>query len=171
MLLPAWRFVTLLFTALTLAMSFCHLLEMPVKMTLGWTNYAIVQQIYRNFGGVGAFVETGAVLLAVTLCFVVRGRRPALALTLAGAACLALGLGIWFAFIAPVNVVWAGANATAPPADWMALRSQWEYTHATRAVVHFVALAAMQLSVILETSAQGAPRRWSPTTNPGRGRA
>jgi hypothetical protein len=38
-------------------MSFCHLLEMPVKMTLGWEDYATVQGIYGNFGGVGR-VET-----------------------------------------------------------------------------------------------------------------
>lgn len=153
MLLRGWRFAALLFTALTLSMSFCHLLEMPVKMTYGWTEYAAVQGIYRNFGGVGAILETGAVLLAITLCYLVRGRQPAFGLTLAGALCLAIGLGIWFALVAPVNVAWANASPTAPPADWGQLRRQWEYTHAARAMLHLIALATLQLSVILETPA------------------
>jgi uncharacterized membrane protein len=151
MLVRTWRFVTLLFVALTLSMSFCHLLEMPVKMTLGWEDYATVQGIYTNFGGVGAFLETGAVLLAITLCCLVRRRRPGFVWTLAGALCLALGLVIWFAWVAPVNVVWAAARGANPPEDWTRLRSQWEYTHAARAILHLIALAVLQLSVILET--------------------
>lgn len=145
-------------------MSFCHLLEMPVKMTYGWTEYAIVQGIYRNFGGVGAVFETGSVLLAIVLCYLVRTRQPAFGLTLASASCLVLGLGIWFAFVAPVNAAGANASLTTPPPDWWSLRSQWEYTHAARAILHLIALAAMQLSVILETSPSRALRDTSART-------
>jgi hypothetical protein len=157
MLIRTWRFVTLLFTALTLSMSFCHLLEMPVKMSFGWEEYAVVQRIYQNFGGAGAFLETGSILLAATLCFLVLGRRPAFPWTLAGAPCLTIGLVIWFTLVAPVNVAWAASSVANPPADWTSLRSQWEYTHAARAVLHLIALAALQLSVILETSIGWAP--------------
>jgi hypothetical protein len=36
------------------------------------------------------------------------------------------------------------------PADWMRLRNQWEYTHAARAVLESVALAALVLSMLAE---------------------
>jgi len=51
MLLLIWRFITFLLAALTLAMAFCHLLEMSPKMKYDAALYTTLQQtLYRNFG-------------------------------------------------------------------------------------------------------------------------
>lgn len=42
MLVRTWRFITLLFVALTLSMSFCHSLEMPV-INVSWRCFGAFQ--------------------------------------------------------------------------------------------------------------------------------
>ena len=85
MLLKLWRLVTILVTALSMGMAFCHLLEMPAKMTYdGALWLTLLQTLYGAFGTIGAFIEVSAVLTAVVLVFLVRQRRPAFGWTLLG---------------------------------------------------------------------------------------
>jgi hypothetical protein len=86
MLVKIWRFITIMLTALPMGMAFCHLLEMPAKMTYdGALWLTLLQTLYGLFGPVGAIVESGAVVMAVALAFLVRQRRPAFGWTLVGA--------------------------------------------------------------------------------------
>ena len=87
----------------------------------------------------------------MVLAFFTRGRCAAFRLTLAGAILLALAFASWVAFVAPVNAELAKWTATSFPADWARYRDQWEYTHATNAVIKLFALGSLVLSVIVET--------------------
>ena len=53
---------------------------------------------------------------------------------------LVANLTVFFAWTFPVNQ--ATSNWTVMPADWEALRKQWEYSHAANALLAFVALLA-----------------------------
>jgi hypothetical protein len=53
---------------------------------------------------------------------------------------------IFFTWTYPANV--ATDNWTAVPANWQALRDQWEYSHAANAVMTFAALCAVVVSVL-----------------------
>jgi hypothetical protein len=46
----------------------------------------------------------------------------------------------------PANV--ATNNWTAVPANWTELRTRWEYSHAASAVITFVALCSLTLSIL-----------------------
>ncbi len=147
-----WRFITLLFTALSMGMAFCHTLEMPVKMGYDGSLWTTVNQsLYRLFGTVGAFVEVGAIILAAVLSFLVRKRRPAFQLTLTGTVFLALALLVWFVFTAPMNAEISRWTVGSLPTDWTRVRNQWEYSHATRFVLQLIGFSALLLSVLLET--------------------
>ena len=64
MLLRIWRFAAIYLTALTLSLTFCHLLEMPRKMQYSEGLYMAVQHsLYPYFAWVGAFAEVGAASL------------------------------------------------------------------------------------------------------------
>jgi hypothetical protein len=162
MLIKIWRFVTIMLTALSLGASLAHLLEMPAKLGYdGALWLKLLQTLYpAGFGTVGAVGEVGAPIAAVLLVFLVRGRRPAFAWTLFGALCLAAAHAAFWLWVAPVNSTMVPLTPETLPANWMELRNQWEYTHATRAVIQFIALAALVLSIIVETPARSSKDRF-----------
>jgi hypothetical protein len=150
MMVRIWRLATIMLAALDMGMAWCHVLELPAKMRYDGPQWTRVQQtLYRSFGteGVGAWIEPGAVLAAVVLAFLVRSRRPASGLTLAGTGFLAAALGAWFAFVAPMNAEVATWTPETVPPEWTRTRNQWEYAHAARFVLQLVGFGALLASV------------------------
>lgn len=155
MFLKTWRFITIVLTALLLGTTFAHVLELPSKMSYEASLYVTLNRpggLYQGFGTIGSVVETTAILASVVLSFLVRKHRPAFGWTLLGTVCLAIALVIWFIFIAPVNAEIDTWTLNSIPADWTRWRNQWEYTHATRFVIHLIGFSALLISVLLETS-------------------
>jgi hypothetical protein len=139
-------------TAITLALTFCHLLEMPGKMQYGEALYTAVQHsLYLHFAWVGAFAEIGAVFSLVVLSFLVRKRSAIFYPTLAATICVAAGLAIWFAFVSPANAQMAQWRSIPLPANWTDVRRQWELGHAASAVLDLIGFGALVYSVILDT--------------------
>jgi hypothetical protein len=54
---------------------------------------------------------------------------------------------VFFAFTYPASR--QTNNWTMLPANWLELRRQWEYSHATGAVLNLVALVTLLLSVLV----------------------
>lgn len=155
MLITSWRFLTLILAALSLTMESAHVLELPQKMQYDAQMYSAVNTtLYKYFAIVGGVYQLGAIVLAGALAFLVRKRKRAFAWTLTGALCLALAFAIWLSAVAPVNGVVVEALRAAPetvPQVWMALRNRWEYGHAAGFVVQLLGLAALFVSVLVET--------------------
>jgi hypothetical protein len=150
----AWRLVTLLLAALSTALSFCHLMEMPVRLAWApalWIATTVEGGLYRHFGGIGAVIDVGTLLAALVLTYLVRHRRPAFALTLAGTLLyLAAHAARWLQ-VFPANTVLATWTPGPIPTDFAAVRDQWEHTHAVIAVLKLLGLAALQASIVVET--------------------
>jgi hypothetical protein len=153
MLLHTWRFVTLLLVALGLIFGGTHVLELPPKMQYDAELYAAVTStLYRLFGPVGALLQISSILAAAVLAFLVRG-RSSFRLTLIGTLGLVLSLGLWFAFVAPVNAEWGRVLASAPesvPATYDRLRPRWEYGHAVAFAAWLTGFVLLLLSVLKE---------------------
>src|SRR6185312_1033210 len=99
-----WRFASIYLTAITLSLTFSHLLEMPQKLNYGQELYMAVQHTsYLYFALVGAPAELGAVLCVGVLCFLVRPRGRSFWLTITATLCVAAGLAVWFAVVSPAN--------------------------------------------------------------------
>jgi hypothetical protein len=146
MMIRTLQFVAMLFTAVAMAAGWAHLLELPNKMALSHDDYLTVQQIYRGWALLG-FIVVGALVTTAALTVLQRGEGAAFYLALAATLCIALSLAVFFLFTFPANK--ATQNWTVLPQRWEALRRQWEYSHATGAVLYFVALASLTLSIIL----------------------
>jgi hypothetical protein len=152
MFLRSWRWLTLMFVALSLAPALGHLLEMPAKMRYeGPLWLTISQTLYGAFGTVGGAFEAGAVITTVVLVLLVRRRHPAFGWTLLAALCVLLAHAAFWIWLAPVNAAVAASTLATLPDNWMALRTQWEYTHAARAVLQAVAFGALAISIVAET--------------------
>jgi uncharacterized membrane protein len=147
------RLLALALTALTAGLTFAHVLEMPAKLAYPPDLYVALQNtLYVSFGppNIGAFVEPGAILAVVVLAFVVRRRRPAFWLTAAAAICLLLAFPVvFFLFTEPANSMFHAARPASVPADFGAYRTQWEYSHAARFVLHLAGFVLLALSVLL----------------------
>jgi hypothetical protein len=146
------RLVALTLTALTLGLSFAHVLEMPAKVAYPPELYVTLQNsLYVSFGPprVGAFVEPGAILAAAILAYLVRRRRPAFWLTVGAVICLLLAFPVvFFLFTQPANAVFQAARSASVPADFERYRVQWEYSHAARFVLHLAAFVLLARSVL-----------------------
>lgn len=153
MLIRNWRLLTIMLSALSLGPALGHLLELPAKMSYAGSMWlAVSQTLYASFGTVGATFEVSAVIAAFVLSFLVRKRWPAVGWTLFGAICLTASHAAFWIWLAPVNATIATLTTDALPTDWMALRSQWEYTHAARALLQGIGLGALVFSVLVETT-------------------
>ncbi|HZN27461.1 MAG TPA: DUF1772 domain-containing protein [Burkholderiales bacterium] len=144
MALSAARFFSLLFAALALAPALAHLLELPNKIGLSRDDYLTVQQIYRGWAVLG-FVVAGALLSTLVLTIMVRKRRREFVPTLIAFLCIVGTQVVFWTFTFPANQ--QTANWTMLPDNWMALRAQWEYSHAASALLNLIAVIALIFSV------------------------
>lgn len=149
-MLNSIRLAALTLSALTLGLSFAHVLEMPAKLAYAPAVYVALQNsLYVSFGPprVGTFVEPGAILATGLLAYLVRRRRPAFWLTVGAEICLLLAFPVvFFLFTDPANAVFQGA-ASVPP-DFERYRIQWEYSHAARFVLQLAAFVLLARSVL-----------------------
>jgi hypothetical protein len=146
------RFITIIFVSLSMALSFCHLMQMPARMSYDAQLWRATQSMYQMFGPpVGAIIDVGAVILSIALVFFVRHRHRAFWWTLAGAGLLVAGHAIWWIYINPINNTMVNWTIDTMPADWMVYREQWEYTHVIIAVIKIIGLSALIASVLVET--------------------
>ena len=148
MALTAARFFSLLFAALALAPALAHLLELPNKINLSHDDYLTVQQIYKGWALLG-FVVVGALLSTLLLTIMVRKQPKTFALTVVAFLCFLETQVVFWAFTFPANQ--QTSNWTVLPENWMTLRTQWEYSHATSAVLNLIAVIALISSAVGKT--------------------
>ncbi len=145
--LNVMRFIALFLTALALAPALAHLLELPGKINLSREDYLTVQQIYRGWALLG-IVVLGALFSTLMLTVMLRHRRKAFALALIAFLCIAGTQVVFWTFTFPANQV--TDNWTVLPENWEHVRRQWEYSHATSAVLNLAALVALILSMLVD---------------------
>jgi len=147
----------MMLVALCLVPTGAHLFEMPGKMAMGKDAYFEVQPIYGGWALFG-IVEVAAIVAAAWLAWRVRAQTMAVGFAAAGAGLIVASLVAFFSLSFPGNV--ATANWTLAPDDWEALRLRWEIGHATEAVLTFLALLSVAVSVVVFERAQpGAASR------------
>jgi hypothetical protein len=146
MTLKVLRFLSLLFVALALGPSLAHLLELPHKIGLPAADYLTVQQIYQGWALLG-IVVLGAVLSTLALLMVERVHAERIAPTFLALLCILGAQVVFWVYTYPANV--QTQNWTMLPANWEALRGQWEYSHAAGAVLNLLALVALLIQVNL----------------------
>jgi Domain of unknown function (DUF1772) len=147
MALKTILFLSLFFVALALAPAMAHLLALPNKINMPREQYLIVQQIYRGWALLGTVV-IGALLSTLALTIVVRKPPKTFVLTLIAFLCIAGTQVLFWTFTFPANQ--QTHNWTMLPENWLALRQQWEYSHAASAGLNLVAFVALILAVLLK---------------------
>jgi hypothetical protein len=140
-------FLSLLFAALALGPAMAHLLELPNKINLSREDYLTVQQIYRGWNLL-AVVVFGALLSTLVLTITVRRQRRAFIFALIAFLCIVGTQIVFWTYTYPTNQI--TNNWTTLPENWIALRRQWEYSHATSALLNLLAMISLSISVLVQ---------------------
>lgn len=153
-MLKAWRFITIMLTAVLMTMGFVHVWQLPPRLAYDGTLWLETLTFYIKFGprGPGPVLEVAAILATTILLVLVRRRRPAFMLTLLALVMLLLATATWWIFVYPVNRELLGWTPDTLPQNWMDFRNQWEYANATRAGLVLIALGTLLISVLWEPS-------------------
>ena len=143
-MLRATYIVAVLLTALALVPAGAHFFALPNKIALPRDAYFTVQQIYRGWALLGVVVFA-ALISTLVLTFMLRKRQKRFKLALIAFLCIVGTQILFWTFTFPANQ--QTVNWTVAPADWTALRTQWEYSHAASAVLNVAAFIALIASV------------------------
>ena len=140
------RRALLRFAALALVPAGAHFFELPNKIGLSQEEYFTVQRIYRGWALFG-FVLLGAIGADLVHAILIRDEPYAFWLALLAFLLMVSSLVIFFIWTYPANQ--ATSNWTVAPANWVSLRTQWEFSHAANAVTTFLALCAVTASLLV----------------------
>jgi hypothetical protein len=147
------RLITLLVTALSLGLSFAHVLESPPRLSKWspelWREATVFNGQYLLFGTLGGPLDVAAVLATAVLAVVVRSDQPAFRYALAGAIFFALALVAWAAIVAPANAVLATWQPGPLPENFYAVRNRWEIGHMICAGLKLCGFVAVTISALL----------------------
>jgi hypothetical protein len=145
MLTKTVTFLAILFMALALVPAGAHFFALPNKMQMDQGAYFTAQQIYAGWAlfGIALF---GALALNLVLAILLRGDRPALYFAAIGFLAMLAILAIFFTWTFPANQ--ATANWMEAPENWQQLRAQWEYSHATNAIITFIGFCSVTLAAL-----------------------
>jgi hypothetical protein len=140
---------------LALVPSAAHFFELPGKISLEREAYFTVQTIYAGWPlfAIPIIVAIIANLASMT----VQGRqgdRRAF-LSAMSAALITVSLVIFFVWVFPGNQ--QTANWTSQPDNWEMLRRNWEYGHATNAVIVLFAFIATCIASVGGRAREAAP--------------
>jgi hypothetical protein len=138
------RFISILLASLLMATALGHMLEMPMKMKASgelWLTYQ--HTLYAWFAMIGGPIEILTIVFTAVLAY--RTRHSLTFRATLSAAIIFMGafFAIWLGLINPVNARTAVWTTGSIPGDWQHWRSQWEYSHAVRFVLQFIALALL----------------------------
>lgn len=155
------RLSALILAALTFGLSFSYMLASGSRMAWApelWVNAMADGGQAALVGLVTMIVDPLAVLAAALVAYLVRRRGPVMATSLAATLLLTAALVWWFVTVQPMNEAMAAWPRGAVPADFEAVRAQWESGHAVAAVLKALAFVALAFSVLLETDGRTVRR-------------
>ena len=145
MTLRSVHFVSIVLAALALVPPGAHLFALPNKITMEQSEYFTAQSVYAGWALFGLFL-IGALVAHAALAILLRAEAAPSICAFAAAFCFAASLAVFFIWVFPANQ--ATNNWTSVPANWRALRVDWEYGHAASAILCFAALCFSTLAAL-----------------------
>ncbi|MDQ3762814.1 MAG: hypothetical protein M3460_14515 [Actinomycetota bacterium] len=116
---------------------------------------ALTNTLYLGFGTVGAAIYVLSIPAAAALTWLMRRcGRITVALTGAAVALQLTALITWLTLILPVNLRFHALAPGEVPADFTALRAQWEYTHALGFVLFTAAFLLLMTALLMRPAGQ-----------------
>ena len=149
MFLTAMHVATVFLVALVMGTTLAHALEMPTKMRVSGSFWVECQHtLYRFFRYIAGPIEVAAVLISAVLVYFTFGQAT-FGASLVTSILLIAAFIVWAVVTERVNRQVAKWTATDIPRDWERWRTQWEYSHLVRFLLHFIAFASSVLAALM----------------------
>jgi uncharacterized membrane protein len=135
--------VAIILAALVAGIAVAHVVQWPTRRDPPALPVERVQRVVSRYGAVLGLVEA----LALVALIVALVRLPAgsteMWLVAAAAVCVAGMMGVWAAWLRPLNATITAWQPEAPPADWVEHHARWSTLHRVRVVLAILALALL----------------------------
>ena len=133
--------------ALTAANAVRHLVEWPTRRDVSAVPIVRVQRTMRRYGVLLGTIEAGAlVALLIALLRVPPGSAEMWLIGLA-ALCVAGMMGVWAAWLRPLNITMSKWLPEALPPDWSHHHARWSTFHRVRVILAIIALALLLMGL------------------------
>jgi len=115
--------------------------------------YTRTQQRVRRYGVLLGVLEGGALAALLIALFSVPAGSAEMWLVGLAALCVALMIGVWAAWLRPLNATIAGWSPEALPEDWAGHHARWSTLHRMRVVLAIIALALLLMGLFPRSAA------------------
>lgn len=150
----AWSLASLTIMALSLGLSFAHVMEAPPRLAEWppelWRETTVFHGQYAMFGILGGPIDVGSILLGFIVVYLIgRHDRPAFPLALAGSILFLVSLAVWLSVVAPANARMAGWLPGPLPEDFASVQLRWETGHMVMAGLKLAGFLLMVAAILV----------------------
>jgi hypothetical protein len=124
-----------------------HVVKWPRERTVSALPIARAQRAVRRYGILLGIIEFAALLALLVVLFKVPVGSSEMWLAGAAALCVAAMLGLWAAWLRPLNMTIAAWTPHTPPADWQHHHRRWSTFHRLRIALAIIAIALLLMGV------------------------
>jgi uncharacterized membrane protein len=101
----------------------------------------------RRYGVLFALVETGALVALLIVLFSLPAGSAEMWLVGIAAVCMAFMIGVWAAFLRPLNATMAEWEPEALPEDWARHHARWTTYHRLRLTLAVIAITLLLMGL------------------------
>jgi uncharacterized membrane protein len=144
--------LAIVLVALLAATAVSHVIRWPRRRELSALPTVRLQSTVRRFGLLLGIVEAAALIALLILLFRVPTGTAAMWLVAAAALCVAAMIGVWAAWLRPLNATIAAWLPETLPKDWPHHHERWSTLHRTRAILAIIALALLLIGLMAHSA-------------------
>jgi hypothetical protein len=135
--------VAVILAAVVAGIAVAHVVQWPARREAAALPIERTQRVVSRYGAVMGLVE--ALALIALIAALVRLPAGSTEMWLVGAAalCVALMMGVWAAWLRPLNATITAWQPDALPVDWEEQHARWATLHRVRVVLAILALALL----------------------------
>ena len=145
--LPLAFLAATVLVGLTAALALAHLARWPSRRGPPTPPVTRVQRAMRRYGVLFALVETGALVALLIVLFSLPAGSAEMWLVGIAAVCMAFMIGLWAAFLRPLNATMAEWEPEALPEDWAHHHARWTTYHRLRLTLAVIAITLLLMGL------------------------
>lgn len=133
--------------ALTAANALRHVIEWPTRRDVSAVPVVRVQRTMRRYGLLLGIIEAGALAALLIALFRIPPGSAEMWLIGLAALCVAGMIGVWAAWLRPLNITISKWLPDALPPDWSHHHARWVTFHRVRVILAIIALALLLMGL------------------------
>ena len=147
MILRIALLVATLLVAVTAAHALRHLVEWPTRGDASDVRIIRVQRTVRRYGLLLGTIEAGALVALLIALFRVPSGSAEMWLIGVAALCVGGMMGVWAAWLRPLNTTISTWLPEALPPDWSHHHARWSTFHRVRVILAIIAIALLLMGL------------------------